>query len=311
MSRLSVVNDSLWKVATGETKNPNAYESGSGYGLILIEPDINSITSNPIFGKLKKKGINYFAPSVRGILREPIEYSLDSDWSSVSTPFDSGLGKLVNDTSTIAGTGALGGVFTSKLYWRQSGYLTMAPKFRIYDYFGDGHAVRAAKEISKYVVANGEINPLEEIANNITSFAKDSYNESTKKKTADDKKDPLETIRTYLYAAGENFLSDITSLVTLKDAPPTLTVSIGKLFKRNDMVVTKIDIEYAKEYTETGGPIYIDVTLNLSSRTIIRGATDSGIVSESLGKVTVDESAGTVDKPKRRQTPEELAASYR
>lgn len=263
--------------------------STHGWGIITIRPDIDNWNRSFLYTENEDEDLGFYP--IQGALLEPVNYSLESDWSPIKTPFDSGLGDIINDVSVAAGTGALGGVFTSKLYWRESGYVKISPKFRIYEDVSSGgsNVLHAARGLLRYIAPmrrfqsatiTGLLNSLRDKANGLHQASLADPENLTWE----------EALRTFGKEAIENYFSGFTDLFTPKASPPPVIVDIGRIFGRGNMVVTNVNFEFSQEFTEAG-PIYVDVTLDLMSRTIVGnevnihtgGGDDIGILSTGYG----------------------------
>lgn len=270
--KTSIVNEGLWKLATGEVENKYKYLTSSGYGLITITPDYSHTVQIED------------VPIVTGVLLEPFSYSLESDWSPIKTPFDTFVSDTIGDLSSGFGGGSVGAAFTSKLHWKQSGYIKMNPKFRVYDYYGTGLSMIAVYVMMFYVTSVRDTTStyFKGLLDTISTEMDATFN-----KSIEDKEDMTfsEKVRQYLYKGAQNYTEGITDILTLRHEPPSVILNIGRVFHHKDMVITDIDFEYSKEYSDAG-PLYVDITLSVSSRLIVRSLEDSGVLRESGGNIT-------------------------
>lgn len=284
---LSVVNENLWKVATSDAKNPYRYLSHSGYGLIQITPDWNNWQFPDTVGGEKLMGL---LCNVTGILTEPFTYSIESNWSPIKTPFDFGIAEMAGDISSALGGGAIGEVFTSKQVWHNSGYVKLSPKFRIYDYDGLGAASIAAYVMTRYVSSNFNLsdtpNQMEEHVLNWATHVQDESFEVAPQGYSGQLNTEDRIRKTTLRSLAKG-AEDIADYFTVKTSPPPMHICIGRVFNKRDMIATNLNIEYSSEYSEAG-PLWVDITLDISSRTIVRGVRDTGIVSDNVGEVIVE-----------------------
>lgn len=76
-------------------------------------------------------------------------------------------------------------------------------------------------------------------------------------------------------ATGKTLWEGADDLVTLRSSPTPVIVEIGSYFLHNDMVITNATFNFSKECTKNG-PLYVDITLDLSSRTILSTIDDVG-----------------------------------
>lgn len=73
-------------------------------------------------------------------------------------------------------------------------------------------------------------------------------------------------------STSRNFLlntkQNLSDYYTLRSSPSTVQLDVGNYFTRRDMIITGATFEFSKEITRNG-PLYVDVNLSFSSRTIM------------------------------------------
>lgn len=66
----------------------------------------------------------------------------------------------------------------------------------------------------------------------------------------------------------------------LRAAPTPVRVRIGNFFFHEDMIIESVSFDFSKEMTKNG-PLYVDISMSLSSRTVITSLKDVGLTSIS------------------------------
>ena len=299
----SVVNDSLWRIQKGTASldMANRYFTSRGYGTILISPDLENYAFDMFLENedtvsyagadgTERNATNHAREwyrsqmkSIEGILLEPFTYSIESIWDTLQTPFDTGIADIAGSVSSALGMGSIGSAFTNKKYWKHSGYLTLSPKFRIYDTYGNGHLPQVAAMLSLYCVSDIELlSP--NFVQNIGTWARD-IQEASFGGAGSEEPDELsdsERLRYSLRQMLGSYFKDVDSFLKLQAAPPPMVVRIGKIFGGDEMLCTNVNFEFSREYSHAG-PLWLDVTMEMTSRTIIRSGNDMGIDTETLG----------------------------
>jgi hypothetical protein len=77
-----------------------------------------------------------------------------------------------------------------------------------------------------------------------------------------------------------NATEDLSNFFMLYDSPPPCKLQIGQFFYHPDMIVESVNVQFSDEKTEYG-PIYVDISLEMSSRKIMQGYADTGLVEIS------------------------------
>ncbi len=292
MAIRTVVNQDNWNAMKSGNSLTNQYDGALGFGMIRIYPNIDKWS----FGR-QPDAVRAISYVVTGIMQNDFAYSLSSEWSTMETPFDSGLGNIVGGIGTAAGGGEMGAVFTSKKYWKKSGYLDINPTVRFIDTNGDGLPLRVAEMLLKWATATG-LGATGDLAQRfqqtITQKASELHATATETvitnmMDTDNPDDMLVTARSImgeLIQTGTNAVAntseDLWDLAALRQSPPPLIVEVGKIFKHKDMVLTNVDFTFSREVTDKG-PMYIDATLSLSTRKRISTTADVGLKAVADG----------------------------
>ena len=291
----SVIDKNLWSTVSTGGVNSNTYDKALGFNMVRIKPNMSlwSVAAD-------KKALEQINRLITGVMINEFTYSMESEWTNIETPFDSGLGDVVNGVGVAAGGGEMGAVYKSKLFWKKSGYLTMEPQIRILDIDGDGLPLRVARLLLQWTVANN-IGPGGQLAKKGETYIRDivtkagSAVQEAFTKVAEDV-NPTGTdglpAKLPISAAGvltnaiSNLAEDASDLFALRQTPPPLEVEIGRVFKHKDMVLTNVSFTFSSEYTDHG-PMFIDATLNLTTRKRISTIDDIGIYDGVDGNVNI------------------------
>jgi len=299
----SVIDHTLWKKISSQGGiKGDTYNGAIGYNLIRLVPNIENWNAN----KINRQSVDEINKIVTGIMLNDFEYSMNSDWETMQTPFDSGLGGILGGIGTAAGGGELGAVYRSKKYWKKSGYLAISPDIRIIDIDGNGLPLEVARTLLRWCVADnigvvGEfaqkiINAVENTTRNVSQ----KLAESAYKLAADTNPKGADSIGPQTVVGGietigrsvGNIMEGAEDFFALKQSPPPLKVEIGRVFSHPDMVLENVTFKFSREFTEKG-PIYIDASLKLSSRKILSTINDIGLL-DKVGNIDITSNTGKV-----------------
>lgn len=295
-NKYSVFNENSWKEAGVESttvKSKQAIENG--HSVISILPNMR-------FYRLARSSDPTFDEGITGVMLSPVSYNIDSEWQSMGIPKVPILGGVLGaiegfagDASVLAGSGELGAVYKSKKLWRKSGYLNISPEFRIVDWDGNGAPLKQALRIARYALPGMVDSELNKTAIKITQYLNglaDTVVDSIGSMTND--------VLDATHVGKENVMEDLHDFLTLKDAPPSVSLQLGQYFYHDDMVIDSVNFSFSNEVSEMG-PLYVDVKLSMSSRKIMNGLNDVGIGEIgklSMSRVEVDYGTASVSSPK-------------
>jgi len=283
---ITLFNQQSWQGA-GQTKE-NEQDSGlaTGHSVIKIVPNY----------ELYKLDRNDFTPVV-GVTQGKVRIGIESEWTSLNYP---AIPKFFNTVSVLAGGGDLGSVYMSKKLWRKNGYITMSPTFRVIDWNGTGKPLLAALQVSKFclpgipsklaTMINGGEETEIDVVDGLSKTASDeskNYKDKMKTKNRNSIQDLYDKFvtKTLDFTAksiggrastvNRNLVEDFHDLITLKDAPPPIRIQISNYFYHPDMIITNASFEFSQEVSDVG-PLFVDITLDLSTRKIMSGINDIG-----------------------------------
>lgn len=224
----------------------------------------------------------------------------------------------VNALAQLGGNAKMGVSYASKLIYQQSGYLTINIPLMIADWRGIGQPLMSAMLLSYYMLPSknkNNINQKDTISNLTTWLKEQLKNNKVDSAAATVLKNLLVGSAGFVegaaldfgalakkyndqivsfdksgtLAAGEataaasfgtgvsNGVGGINDMYTLRSSPSPVQVEIGEYFKNTDMVITNIKFEFSKEITRMG-PLFLKVDLALSTRQIMVGIDDTGLI---------------------------------
>lgn len=252
---------------------------------------------------LMKKWFNlgFIAP-----ITNQFNYNITSDWVT------SEIGKMLSlgVEGYVAGIGEIGSVYKSKQYWKNSGYLTITPQVRVVDWNGDGTVMLQALQLVSYCTSlyTDDLG-MKDFAAGLKDKVSKWWEDFKKKYDVDAKvaaNKELTSILDNVYVRfimetggdmKDEYLNMVSDLTNLRYSPPTLRVQWGKMFRHNDMILESLNITFSTEQTEMG-PLYMDVSMTLKSRTIISTFDDTGLLyaSNNGGRVEFVNPAGGTER---------------
>ena len=295
----NLFRDSM-QVRTTSLPDHSTYNTSMGTSIIRIKANMENYagTNKAIYSILKQP--------IYGIMLDDFTYAIQSDWEAMQLPSILDI-RAFADMAAFSGGGEIGYVARTQKYWKRSGDIKMSPKFRILDVDGTGAALQFVHVLTLMSTPIGT-STIEGVTDLINSSAdailgaKDAVlgalgGGGVTAPSGEDSQDPgamggligsLQSVATTYVDYGVNGLVEVlrkaTDYATLRQAPPTLDVQIGKVFRHSDMVITDLSVVFSKECTEAG-PIYADVTLSLASRKNISDVRDTGLSYNGLMSV--------------------------
>jgi len=295
----SVIDRDLWTSLNNNFKDySSSYDGALGFNLVKLRPNLKTWPSHRKNDDAAKAAID---KTITGIMINEFNYSMDSEWGTMETPIDSGLGSVIGGVGTMGGGGEMGYVYRSKKYWKKSGYLKVSPEIRIIDIDGTGLPLVVARTLLLWTVAYSI--PENSFFKSTETRLKNAYNSLITENVQKIQKVQREDNGDSAFAeslvngiantaqAGVNFLEDIGDLFSLRQSPPPLHVDIGRIFSHSDMVLDSVSFKFSREFTDKG-PLYIDATLDLSTRKMISNIDDTGLLG-SVGHVQIVNSSKT------------------
>ena len=303
----SVFNKGSYVAAIGRKDSKGNFENG--YAVVRIKPsgDGKRLGLSEVDPEII--GVMDYSQG------EGLTFAIESTWTGLggmgNSVLPEGISKFqpvfdkVNNAVQIGGATSLGSSFASKLIYHQSGYLVINIPMMVVDWKGTAQPLVTAMILADYCLPkdigglNDVLQKMKDWVNEQLTKAKNSENFATKLagligdtaiNTAEGAiaflenqvqdlvnstqnqtlKDAYDTYKKTL-AEGEK------DLTTLRASPIPVDVEIGKYFKKKDMVITNLSYTFSKEMTRMG-PLYVKFQLGLSSRKIMVGAKDTGLV---------------------------------
>lgn len=77
-------------------------------------------------------------------------------------------------------------------------------------------------------------------------------------------------------AIARSLVDNLEDHVLLRSSPTPVRLEVGNYFDQEDMIITNVNYEFSKEMTRTG-PLYVDIKLTMSTRTILGDISDLGL----------------------------------
>lgn len=277
---LSMLDKSSWLYAQGGTgkQRRGKKNADSGYGAVYIDVDKSSGSSRQIEG-------------LYGVLKDPISIAMEATWTTMDTinvPFVKQLvgsvGKIMEGLGEAVGGGEIGATWKSKQVWQRSGYLTISLTFIVVDWEGDGAPLTAARNAYLYVTP-GAATEWVTAASGLTQGAMKGAGAVASVMRAAGANGAADMANQGAY----NLLKDSEDWFLLRASPPPVRLRVGQYFDRNDLIVKSVEPKFSKEVTEMG-PMSVEITMTLSSRSIIDGgeSSDLGFVdSTERSQVTI------------------------
>jgi len=246
-----------------------------------------------------------------GILKNNINFNVAAEWSTL------GLDSMVSDLmgnnpilnaiqkggSALARTGGTSltaaGLVTKKFYKGGGGYLSIQPEFRVLDWENTGEVWAQFLALMTSVLPRSHRNI------KIADFLNDIKDKSPDSIAAMIIKYGGEAFRKVATGAlgesvggdlSDNFQHSLSELgegsLNLTESPSPVSVQIGNWFKHDDMVIESVSFDMSDKMT-TDGPLFMDVSLTLSSReamVLTRGGIDNmSFGTKSGGKRVVNQ----------------------
>lgn len=85
-------------------------------------------------------------------------------------------------------------------------------------------------------------------------------------------------------AVKRSMIDNLEDQLLLRTSPTPVVLEVGNYFKQEDVIITNLGLEFSKEMTKTG-PLYVDIKLTMSSRTILGDISDLGLyTTDNTGK---------------------------
>lgn len=218
-----------------------------------------------------------------GVLLDNFNISVSEDWENLINVRDKFVGtqKILG---ALTGTSFFNaGAWTQKIF-RGGGYLELSPKFRVYDKESTGESIKAVKKLLIHILPKykGSLRTLDDLlpaARQVLKKAsesvqkginilKDDFLGTTSKIAKNVGEEIVETVTLQNGQIVENIATGITDLELIKQlsssSPRPITIKIGEVFTQSEMLVTNLNVDFSKEFNAVG-PLYVDITLNLSS----------------------------------------------
>lgn len=260
-------------------------------------------TDESKFGQYAIKISSPSLGNITGILKEAINFSVDATWDKLglegiidsimsSNAILGAIDTALDITNLASGSSFTNTGIFSKLFYKNSGRLSISPSFRIFDFAGNGVCTRAVTTLTALCipkVKNVNTLPLQE-ATNVASALVTSAGSVAK-----DNRIIKEVVRN----AQEGLKKIGESNANWSNAPDPVKIQIGKWLIIDQAVVENVSFNFSYECTEAG-PMWVDIGMKLSSIENIYIDPDGSLAQVKVGdtdkgRVTIKNNTSTTN----------------
>jgi len=227
------------------------------------------------------------------------------------------LGRKIYDVSSpllaLGGSSLDNSYASKKVFIVGENYLNININMMVVDWDGEGQPMLAARALSKYLLpANGGVNGIEPLhvkgemlgifktvedatikaaakvigekpaqfieqsVDNGLNFASDKI--STLTETIDTTFKGLTGNAGNILKKGyENATEGLGDIDLIRSSPAPINLEIGQFFKKSGMVIESLEVQFSKEMTRTGGPLYANFTIGFSSQVCLTDIESIGL----------------------------------
>lgn len=304
---LSMLTPQSWKYAGGNVVDHGKYAGDRGYGIIVIIPNL---TKNAMSVRNDLRTSAGDPVKIVGVMNKPLSLGMKSEWvemSQLNAPFVSQGMKIfdtaLNDTSTLAGNGAMAAVWASKKLWKQSGFVDLNLEFTIVDWNGDGAPKRMAEMLYRLQTAGpktgtqdaalkveeflrGGVNGVVDVLKTKTDFTDQGASTGNEALAAggaalDMVGDAMGVAASMAGNVANTIIEDLADTLALRDSAVPVRIIIGNnFFDHADMVVNNVSCTFSKEMSPMG-PLRVDISMDVSSRKLVAGYDEIGFKHNS------------------------------
>lgn len=269
-------NSLFTKVTFAQAIDP---KSGGQYGIL--------IKCNPSGNKE-----NHNMTKVYGILNDSIAWNVTATWDNIgldsiitsvvgSNPILEAANGIVNFANQLGGRSFENtGLFT-RLFYKNSGYLEIMPKLRVFDFENKGLPLQAAMIFSSLCIPKQadkmfDLSISKETIDNLGITAGGTTRDVLKPVMGEENATTAGYAVNKLVTGALDGINNTT--INWSNSPDTVDVEIGNWLKLTDMVLINVTTNFSYEMTDNG-PMYVDFTLTLKSREALM-LTDNGELSQ-------------------------------
>lgn len=242
------------------------------------------LDENSIYRESEQNLNQIVIAGIRGILKEPLKFSVESEWEPIFNLADryqtvqAGMSLLTG--SRLFNTG----VWTKRL-WKGGSYLRINPVIRIVDWDGTGNVVRdverlmdlalpvykSDKGVDDITRIKRDLSPIVEGLSNVPAAALDLGKDLVTGELSP---------RKLAEGAIDGFSKAIKGISSKGPQPVSVTISN---FFYNTFIVEQVEAEFSKEMTKSG-PLYADLNMTLATQEVtVKG--DTGLKTRRSPKV--------------------------
>lgn len=244
------------------------------YGITLIIPTDND---------------NEFI-NVKGILKEAISFNVDATWSTLglegvidnimsSNPILAGIDTVLDVTNLASGRSFTNTGLFSKLFYKNSGRLSLSPSFRVFDSNNTGICTAMAIYLTSLCIPSintsdksqsFDLSPVGEIG---LKVAKKFIEASETAANSVDEEGNPDIVRRAFAGPAKQLGGSIAkgtkeigeSNAYWSNAPSSIGIKIGNWLDVIDVVVTNVSVNFSYECSYAG-PLWVDVSLKCETR---------------------------------------------
>jgi hypothetical protein len=228
---------------------------------------------------------------IRGILKDAISFGVDANWSELtleniiesiatSNPLLQAVNTYLDFTNAVAGSSFVNTGIFSRLFYKASGRLEIAPNFRVFDFDASGICGNVAKVLSSLCIPTiKESTTGKKFAEDVVDISKDILTsmdipvntgpaeqliqnaKAAVYKIQNNKKTPS-VLKHIIQNSEKTFDILANGSINWTDAPNPVSISIGNWLTLKQAVITSTNFAFSYECTKAG-PIYVDVALKL------------------------------------------------
>jgi len=216
---------------------------------------------------------------IYGILNDNISFNVTATWDVIgldnlitsvvgSNPILEGINGVINVGNELGGRSFENtGLFT-RLFYKNSGYLEIMPKMRVFDFNNNGLPLQAAmifaslcipKQADSLFTINMTKEQIDNAGSRVGGTARDLLTPLIGEKNAATAGYGLNNLTT----GAANGINGTT--INWSNSPDTIDVEIGNWLTLTDMVLINVTTNFSYEMT-AAGPLYADFQLSLKSR---------------------------------------------
>jgi hypothetical protein len=226
---------------------------------------------------------------INGILKEPLSTSIEASWQTLSlesiiqsiassNPFLGAIDTAIDFANAAAGSSFINSGIFSRLFYKNSGRMGIAPVMRVFDYNGDGICTRVATVLNSLCIpTNVDTLNLSEPISRIKQLGDDA----SKAVGFDINKAPR-VVQREAQVINQGLDNIASSTANWSDSPNPLSIRIGNWLTIREAVLESVQCSFSYECSDNG-PIYADFSMKFETIENLAIGTDGNIKQITLG----------------------------